>query len=958
MSATSEFRIVGALLDPATGLPVPGLLVKAFDRDFFREQPLGEGLSGPHGEYEIRFGRDGFTGPLIRLEHCPDIFLRVFDPEGRMVVSTEESVVVNADHETRIDVAVKGWRAPAQDSLFGEPVDLAAAARLTAAELVQAYRFLRGREARLERPELVRQAFPGLFRRPAPWDDCAEGRLEVFRYLLKERGAFDADVGDADDFPAGTGIKDFFTANVWVRYTTDAGSVHAVGAALPAADAPFALSDGTVIGTVRANLADLHADNTEVAPAYVQKVGIIAEHALSRFVGPQFGFRDPRNGAARMEYRVLEQGPGLAGGTRGDWSHVEVDPGNGDLQNLHTIPHEMFHQVQYRYNDTVFRSGIYGALREGGARLIEDCINDQPNRWALQAQQIMNGPGQSLLDATGGPSTPINYAAGLFWKYLAEQHSERTGAADEPAIGVDAYRRVLEASATVLPGDPGVGYAPSTLRTARRAMPWYGSFDEFHFYDAARTELGSNEVTWGNYLLANFLHGTANPVADRRFEYMEDEHAVTFPAGGLAAVAKLAVLQAAVAPGNQITLAQGTSTSRMVPNQAAYSATYFRITPGAPAPRMLRVDFTAAAALSDPLVHVVRLGPGSALVDVHRSDATTWSKTIHVGGLESVVVIVSARTAAGGFTVQFDEVASATDVMATRWNSVVGTEYEVDPRGWAWTWVSPDVMVDTDDDLLADTEVLFGVDNKLKVRLRNRGNAAADDIQVEFWYQKATPFLTAAGWIPVQDAALVTQVVTGESLAPRGSPGDEKWVSVNWAPVDDGTHHPHWCVKVRITVPGDPNADNKVVLSNFGNVVVDPDGDGDRVLLLLRSVEGRYRDRLHVLPRGTDWTFGEAKVAGDPFGPRGDPPHACACGPRPESLLPTRVSFATLPLVRAGLRAWDGVKRTTDPEAGSYYPVRPDTLPPGVDPASLVTVAHLVDGRPVGGMTYRVVRKD
>ena len=52
--------------------------------------------------------------------------------------------------------------------------------------------------------------------------------------------------------------------------------------------------------------------------------------------------------------------------------------------------------------------------------------------------------------------------------------------------------------------------------------------------------------------------------------------------------------------------------------------------------------------------------------------------------------------------------------MITRWNSRVGTEYEVDPKGWAWAWISPDVMVDNDDDVMADTQVFFGQNNSSK----------------------------------------------------------------------------------------------------------------------------------------------------------------------------------------------------------------------------------------------------
>lgn len=949
----NQYRITGAVADPATGLPAGGLVIQAFDHDFFREQPLGSAVTDPAGLYEITFGRDDFTGPILRLEHHPDIILRVYGPEGRLVHSTEANPLQGAGRDTRIDIALAGDGAgirkePPEEIAWvgGEPVNLAAAAQLTAHDLRGVYAYLRFRAEKMPREALVLRAFPRLARGRKPWDDCGEGRLEAIRVLLKERGDFDWD-GELDDFPGGTTVRTFYTDNVLVRYTTDAG-VHQVNAAVPAADAPVTLSNGTVIGTLRASLADLHPSNTEVAPTYVQRVGIVAEHALGRYLA--WGFRDARNGAARMEYRILAQDAGTAGQTSASWSHVEVGPSNSNLQNLHTVAHEFFHQVQYRYNATVTRSGIYGILREGGARLIEDCVNDAPNRWVDTASAIFTDPTQSLIDFPVGSSTPIRYAAGLFWKFLAEQHSTLSNPADEPAIGIDSYRRVLEASATVLGTDPGLGYTAGALRNARGQMPWYGSLDQFGWYDAAFTQLSSNETTWGNYLVANYLHGTGNPVTDRRFEYMEDEEPVSWPS----AIAKLALLQAQVQAADDLVLAQGTTVNRSVTGQKAYSARYYRVTPGAPAPRMLRVSFTAGAGMTDPLVQILRVGPGGALVDLHRSDRPSYAKTLAMSGLSSVVVIVAARENPGDFTLSFEEVASATDVMVTRWNSAVGREYEIDPRGWSWSWVSPDVMVDTNDDGLADTQVVFGADNRLKVRIRNRGNAPATGIQVEFWYQKATPFLTAAGWIPVQNAALVTQVVTGETLAAAGAPGSEKWVAVDWAPVDDGTHHPHWCVRARITVAGDPNTDNKMVLSNFGNVVVDEDGD---FLQLLRHPDGRHSSRLDVLPRGTEWTLRVGKVFGDAVreGAGEAGPHPCAC-PHAVMDAPTGVTFAGLSAVRADLKPWDGV-RTETPREGVAYPVPKEALPPGVNPASLVTLTHVVDGRAVGGMTYRLLHK-
>ena len=88
----------------------------------------------------------------------------------------------------------------------------------------------------------------------------------------------------------------------------------------------------------------------------------------------------------------------------------------------------------------------------------------------------------------------------------------------------------------MLSGDPGVGYDPTARTgTARTNMPWYGRFDQFRYYDISTTELDSHETSWGNYLIANYMHGTANPVADARFEYNEDEDSVTWPGGGFQA---------------------------------------------------------------------------------------------------------------------------------------------------------------------------------------------------------------------------------------------------------------------------------------------------------------------------------------------------------------------------------------------------------------------------------------
>ena len=54
------------------------------------------------------------------------------------------------------------------------------------------------------------------------------------------------------------------------------------------------------------------------------------------------------------------------------------------------------------------------------------------------------------------------------------------------------------------------------------------------------------------------------------------------------------------------------------------------------------------------------------------------------------------------------------------------------------------------------------------------------------------------------------------------------------------------------------------------------------------------------------------------------------------------------------LAAWDKKTASARPAQGVHYPVNPKTLPPGVKGDDLVTVAHVIDGEVVGGITYSV----
>ena len=934
--AQVDFRIRGRVIGQATHRPIAGLTVSAYGARRENPQQVGAGVSDDKGRFEM-------TLDVPREMTEMEVVLIVRDWKQRDVPVAPFMLTIRRSQDVHVEFIVprvehgEAW--PEIQSIQGEPVNVGHAAKLTWDDLIATYRFIRGRGEVPKQIELVNMAFPTLFAPRSPHDDCGEGHLAALRFYLREKsGAGDRLTGDADEFPAGAVVRSFYTENVQVEYTTDAGYPDdKVPAPLPGADAEVLLSDGTVIGHVRRLLADLHPDNSEVAPACVQEVGVIAQHALERFLSPAFAFRDPRAGAQRLKVRILNCG--AAGITNAGWDHVQINNHNSFPQNLHTVPHELCHRVQYQYHDTMDdKSGIYGAVREGGARLIEDAINDQTNSWVASAVAMLQEPKASL--------TETSYESVLLWKYVAEQHSTQISAADEPAIGIDAYRRVLEASATRLPSDPGFGYDPLILRTARLAMasPAFGGFDQFRYFDAASTELDTHETTLGNFLVANYIHGTATPVSDRRFDYLEDDEPV---ASSFAPPSKLADERAAIYGSDDLDLAAGASILRSMVNLPAWAARYYRVKKDSRSPaRLVRVRFDAGSTMTDPLVQILRIGHGGALVDIHRSDQPSYSKTIDLTGLDSVVVIVASRSTGGSYDIRFEEVATATDTMITRWNSREVTEYEVNPAGWAWTWTSPDIMVDNDNDGLADTQVFFGTNNRLKVRLRNRGTQGASGVNIDFWYQKATPLLSTTAWIPVANLAGVIQSVSGATLAAGGT----DWFAVDWAPVDDGTGHQHWCVKVQVTAAGEPNTDNKMAFTNFSHVVA----SGQSMPLLVRLPAGFAVSRLHAVPRGPRWTIPLSPIQSEIHSQRTSA--GCGCDDKPGLAASSRpVRICVVERQKDPDQDGDGCTRTHH----DAEPIAADLrmLPPGVHTSQLVTLVQVIDRMVVGGITYAVDRR-
>lgn len=864
----------------------------------------------------------------------------------------------------------------------GQRLDAAVVAKIPRADLIMLHDFLHGRRRELPQRELFERAFPDLFQRGGDvaggLNECVEGLLDVVPRLLAMRGDFDADLADPDDLPPPVASwQIFFTQNVEVAYTTDAVNLqqHALTgthAAMPLGTTNYSLNTGTpqeiLIGQISNDLNVLNTGlplntNTTVPPTKVQRVALLAERSWRVFTTSPYSLRDPKLAAARLKIRLCQLPATALGGTDAGWDHVRINALILMENEGGTVPHEVFHRVQYKYNPTTDATdGIYKALREGGARLAEDCFNDVPNRYVRTAGDLFDKPWSSLVvhtDSSGMLHAPLDYETGVMWKYLAEQHGLEMG---EPAIGIDCYRAVLQATATIdatgspLPTPPAgtpFGYDVRMLRVMRQAVPWYGLFDRFTYLDAARTELLSHETTWGNYVLANMLHGTVAASGDTRFRYREDAEPVLGDA-------PLGTRRSAVLAGDEAVLSNGaTLVFPPGPPGLPWGVRYWRIKPdvGAAAPGLARITVNAGMSSDGPLTQIALIDGAGSLIDVRRSDRPDYQTAVSTQGVAAILVAVANREGAVQPSLTVTSIPPAPLVAATRWNTRKSTSYEINPEGWSWTWISPDVMVDTDGDNMADNEVFFGRDNVLKLRVRNRGNAQATNVTAQFWYQKAAPHLSPTAWLPVADT--LGGIQTG--ALPTLAAGQEDWISVLWAPDDDGSGHSHWCVKARLTTPGDPSLDGKVVLSNFSNLRHAAAGDTVQIRqFYVHAAAGNHS--LHVIPRGARWRYGRAEVL------RGDVRLGAAARRRGRGCLcengdrlpqPAAFGLLDVSLVSASpcaTHAWTTKDdRHARPRSGWFYPTDPKALPPGVQPQDLVTITQLLDGAPVGGITYRLV---
>jgi hypothetical protein len=100
-------RIVGTVVEETSGKPLAGLQVRAFDKDFLFDDKLGAAVTDANGAYKIFYSSSDFSRLDPDLETVPELYIRVFDAEGKKLLYTTEAAIRKGRFvEERFDIKI------------------------------------------------------------------------------------------------------------------------------------------------------------------------------------------------------------------------------------------------------------------------------------------------------------------------------------------------------------------------------------------------------------------------------------------------------------------------------------------------------------------------------------------------------------------------------------------------------------------------------------------------------------------------------------------------------------------------------------------------------------------------------------------------------------------------------------------------------------------------------------
>ncbi len=121
------FKIWGRVLDKGTGKGLPNLIIAAFDKDLFKDDPLGTVITDKNGYFEIHYGTEDFRELIF--DRRADIYLKVMDSRGNRLLTTKDWVRREARDSEGFIIKIptkwpKTWKKPREKSQDIEGVEI------------------------------------------------------------------------------------------------------------------------------------------------------------------------------------------------------------------------------------------------------------------------------------------------------------------------------------------------------------------------------------------------------------------------------------------------------------------------------------------------------------------------------------------------------------------------------------------------------------------------------------------------------------------------------------------------------------------------------------------------------------------------------------------------------------------------------------------------------------------
>jgi hypothetical protein len=109
------FKIVGKVSEKESGRPIPGLLVRAYDKDLLYDDLLGNAISDSEGKFELKYDRADFKELF---DHRPDIYFKIMDKESEKILyTTYDSIRWDAGTDELFEIKIPMHKLPPKDDL-------------------------------------------------------------------------------------------------------------------------------------------------------------------------------------------------------------------------------------------------------------------------------------------------------------------------------------------------------------------------------------------------------------------------------------------------------------------------------------------------------------------------------------------------------------------------------------------------------------------------------------------------------------------------------------------------------------------------------------------------------------------------------------------------------------------------------------------------------------------------